>query len=278
MAAGRLHSGRLRGPRFRSVVAAAALGLLAPVATRAQQPFFTDDSAVTARGLWHFELSSSLVRLQDSAAPARSQSTTDLEVGYGLPGRLELAAAAPFIVIRRSEGSSPRSVSGIGDTNLALKWNFVPDPVGVKAVSHAVTVNVEMPTGDPDQGLGSGVADVGLNWVLQNRTSEALTLRLNLGLVRAGNTLTGAVGLKAQGLVGTGGLSVVRSFGERLQLGAEVYGAYAEEAELGRGQLLVQVGGNWTLRAGLTLDFGVFAGAFVGSPRAGFLLGGSWDP
>lgn len=101
--------------------------------------------------------------------------------------------------------------------------------------------------------------------------------RLNAGVVFAGNTLNGAVGLKTRGSVYTGGTSLVRQFTRRLDLGAEVTGAYTRDAGLGQSQLQAQAGGNYRLGDKLTLDFGVVAGRYAAAPRLGAQLGFSLD-
>ena len=66
-------------------------------------------------------------------------------------------------------------------------------------------------------------------------------------------------------------------FTPRLDLGAEVTGAFTGNFDSGQRQLQAQVGGNCRLRDGLSLDFGVVAGRFAASPRLGAQLGVSLD-
>ena len=96
-------------------------------------------------------------------------------------------------------------------------------------------------------------------------------------LALSGNGATGAIGLKLRGFAFTSGVSVIREFSPRLQLGAEINGAVSIERGSGREQLHYLVGGNYVLREGLTFDFGVLGGTFVASPRVGVQLGISVD-
>ena len=84
---------------------------------------------------------------------------------------------------------------------------------------------MEVPTGSVEKGTGSGLFDYSLGSVLQKSVTKRATLYLNGGLIFAGNTTTGAVGLRTRGLVFKGGASVARQFTGRLNLGAEVTGA-----------------------------------------------------
>jgi len=75
----------------------------------------------------------------------------------------------------------------------------------------------------------------------------------------------------------TGGASLTRQFTRKLDLGAEFYGGHTVDANLGRDELQEQIGGNYEISKGLTVDFGVVAGEAVGSPRFGLQLGFSKD-
>ncbi|HSQ24867.1 MAG TPA: hypothetical protein VLN44_10660 [Pyrinomonadaceae bacterium] len=102
-------------------------------------------------------------------------------------------------------------------------------------------------------------------------------LTANGGLLFSGNETTGALGIRARGLVFTAGASVVRQLTPKLDLGFEVSGAHARNLDLGKGRIQFMFGGNYSLRENLTFDFGIVAGRDVGSPRAGVQLGLSLD-
>ena len=91
----------------------------------AQQPFFTDDADVTARRRFHFELSNQFSFLQDTAFPNQQQNALVYQLNYGLRNGLEISIDSPYLVIINArETISPRVPVGVGDTNLAVKWNF----------------------------------------------------------------------------------------------------------------------------------------------------------
>ncbi len=141
----------------------------------------------------------------------------------------------------------------------------------------SATLAVEFPTGNTNKQLGSGLTDIFLNTILQKSVTKKTKLRLNGGILFAGNTTTGEIGIKSRGRVYTGGGSIVKQFTQKLDLGVEVTGAVQSNFQLSRGQLQTLVGGNYALRKNLTLDFGVVGGKFTGSPRAGVQLGVSVD-
>lgn len=266
-----------RARRRRALLSAPlALLLLLPHA-RAQQPFYTDDADVTARGKLHFEFTNEFDLLQRSAYPTLRQNTASFTLAYGLLERVEVSISAPLITLFNAREASPRTASGVGDTNLAVKYNFREEREGSRLPALTVSGQIEFPTGDARRQLGSGIADYSLNAVAQKSLTDKTTLRLNGGIIFSGNTLTGAVGLRTRGTVFTGGSSLVRKFTPRLQLGAEVVGAVTRNFDLSKGQLQFQAGGNYSLRDNFTLDFGLLGGRFAGSPRAGAQLGFSFD-
>jgi hypothetical protein len=82
---------------------------------------------------------------------------------------------------------------------------------------------------------------------------------------------------RAHGHVLTGGLSVLHSFTSRLTLGAEIYGAFAESASLGKHQLQALIRGPYAVRKGLTLTLGALGGKYEAGPRIGFQAGFAVD-
>jgi outer membrane putative beta-barrel porin/alpha-amylase len=262
--------------RFRLVLALALLLWIVPLTARAQQPFVTDDADVTPKGKFHVEFSNEHDLLQRSAFPARRQNTADFELDYGLFENVEIGIEAPLITIVNARGIAP-TVFGVGDTNLSFKYNFLKEREGSRRPALALTFNVELPTGDPDRSLGSGLTDFNLNGILQKSLNEKTKLRANGGIIFAGNAATGVVGIETRGTAYTGAASLVRQFTSKLDLGVEVFGALSSRSELGRGQLQFQAGGNYAVRPNFTFDFGVTGGRFDASPRLGLQLGFSDD-
>src|SRR5207249_1058679 len=112
----------------------------------------------------------------------------------------------------------------------------------------------------------------------QKSLSKKTRVNGNLGYLFAGNTSTGAVGIQTtRGHVYTGGVSILHDFTARLTLGGEVYGGYTRNGDLGRTQLQALVGGQYSIRNGLSLSFGVLGGKYVASPRAGAQIGFAVD-
>ena len=111
-----------------------------------------------------------------------------------------------------------------------------------------------------------------------NERTKRTTGRLNGGILFAGNSSTGLIGIEAaRGQVFTGNGSLVRQFTPRLRLGAELFGGVTNNFNLSRGQLEGQIGGGYILADNVELTFGVLVGKFPASPRGGFQVGLAYD-
>ena len=243
----------------------------------AQQPFLNDDSDVVAFRRWHLETNNEYDLLPRSSYPNLHQDTQTIKFSYGLFHNCEVGMDFPLLVIFNARSSELGDPFGLGDTDFSIKYNLRKEEAGSRWPAITASLNIEPATGSEKAQLGSGLIDYYLNSVFQKTLSPKNTLRMNAGATFAGNTLTGAIGIKTRGTILTGGASFTRQFTRRLDLGLEVYGGYTASLRLGRGELEQQIGGNYELRPGLTLDFGAIAGQAVGSPHYGFQLGFSKD-
>lgn len=248
-----------------------------PVSVASQQPFVTDDADVTPKGRFHLEFSNEFDWLQRESLPSVRQNTADIELDYGLFERLEIGIAAPFLTISNQSGTIPQSVTGIGDLNISMKYNFLHERENSRRPALAIAFNLELPTGDAQRQLGSGLVDVYVNGIVQKSLTSKTKLRGNGGVLFSGNETTGALGIKSRGTVLTGGASLVRQFSPKLQLGVELTGAMSKDLELGKRQLQILIGGNYQVSQKVSFDFAVLGGKYAASPRAGVQLGFSVD-
>lgn len=251
--------------------------LLSGASVTAQQPFVTDDADTTPKGKFHFEFSNEFDWLQRDAFPNLRQNTADFELDYGLFERFEIGIETPLLTIFNAAGTSQKSVTGFGDTNVSLKYNFLRERENSRMPAMAVGVNLELPTGNKKRQLGSGLADFYINGILQKSLTAKTKLRVNGGVLFSGNETTGAVGIRTRGTVLTAGGSLVKQFSPKLQLGVEVTTALAKNLQLGKGQLQTMFGGNYQFHPKASFDFGIVGGRLAASPRAGVQLGMSID-
>ncbi|HEV7796617.1 MAG TPA: transporter [Pyrinomonadaceae bacterium] len=262
---------------LRNLIFALLLLLISVSNATAQSPFVTDDVDTTPKGHFHFAFLNEFDLLPHTDLPAVRQNEADVEFEYGLFDRIEVGVESPLITIMNTRDTVPRNLSGLGDTNLSVKYNFLKHPDKTRIPALALVFNLELPTGDTNRELGSGLADFYVNGILESSITKRTTFRLNGGILFSGNQSTGVEGIRTRGRVFTASGSFVREFTPKLQLGVELFGAVEKNFELGKGQLAAQFGGNYQFRKNASFDFGVVAGKFVASPRFGAKAGISID-
>ncbi len=239
-------------------------------------PFYTDDTEVTEVGTLHLEIFDEIDGLQSAQFPDLRQNTVNVKLNTGLPHRFEIDLDAPYLAISRAAGS--QSSRGIGDTDFGLKWKIREITPDSHLPAVATSLYIEVPTGDERQELGSGLTDYALNFMVQEPISEHTRFNLNLGILFAGNTSTGAVGTQTtRGQVLTGGLSMVHDVSERLFLGGEVYGAITDHPGLDRSQLQFLIGGGYNVFNNVTICVALLGGKYAASPSMGGQIGFAVD-
>jgi hypothetical protein len=242
----------------------------------AQMPFYTDDPSVTPIKTLHIEIFDEYDGLQSSQFPDLRQNTENFKVNVSPWNGVELDLDFPYLTIQRAAGFG--GSHGVGDTNLGAKWSFPAATPNSNDPIYAVSFYVEFPTGNAAQGLGSGLTDYWLNGVLQKPLSESTRINWNLGILFAGNTSTGAVGIQTRrGQVYTGGMSMLHDFSARLTLGAELYGGISDGAGQDKTQLQAMFGAQYAIRDGLTLCAGMLGGKYGGTPQFGGQIGIALD-
>jgi hypothetical protein len=199
-------------------------------------------------------------------------------LNYGLTDRIELGVNAPLIKIFNERAALMGDPSGIGDTQFGAKIRVLKEREGSKLPAASVVFYAEAPTGSTRKQIGSGLVDYWLYGVLQKSLTKRTTGRLNGGILFAGNSSTGLIGIEStRGQVFTANGSLVRNFTPRLQLGGELFGGVTNNFNLSRGQFEGQIGGGYAATSNLELTFGVIAGKFVASPRVGVQVGFAYD-
>jgi Putative MetA-pathway of phenol degradation len=248
------------------------------VSTECQTPFTTDDAEVTDKGKLHFELLNDYDLLQKALYPSLRQDTAMSSFAYGLYKNIEIGVDVPLLTIFNVRGTTPLRPFGFGDVSLHIKAKILEEKENSRMPALAAAFYIRLPTGSDAKSLGSGVTNYMIYAVAQKNLTNKTKLRLNAGTLIAGNTVIGVLGLRtAKGRLFTGGVSLVKQYNEKLRFGAEFTTVVTSSFRLSKGQLQTTIGGNYNLRKNFTLDFGVIAGRFPASPRAGLLIGFSHD-
>lgn len=240
----------------------------------AQQPFNTDDADVTDHHHWHLEVANEFDKLNDEALPSLRQNTFNFKFAYGVIKNVELGFDNQLLTIQNApDPFQPRTAFGWGDADFSIKWKYHEEHEGSRLPALGASLSIEFPTGNEKKQLGSGLTDYALNFIVQKSLTKKTKLRINNGVVFAGNTLTGVEGVKTRGNVFTAASSLVRDFTSKWRLGTEIYFATTSNFNLGRSALQFLSGGNYAVRNNLTLDFALTGGFLAGAPRVGAQTG-----
>ena len=262
----------------KSIVLLIVLVGSAYVGVSSQTPFTTDDAEVTDKGKLHFEMLNEYDLLQRSLSPSLRQNTALARLAYGIHKNIEIGLDVPIVTIFNAKGTSPQRPFGLSDTSLHIKIKFHEEKKSSRLPALAAAFYVRLPTGKTSASLGSGVTNYFLYGVAQKSITEKTKIRVNTGILFAGNTVLGALGIRtASGKLFLGGISVVKQYTEKLKLGAEIFTVVSNNFQLSKGQLQTTYGGNYNLKKNFAIDFGFIVGRFPSSPCAGGLLGFTVD-
>ena len=222
----------------------------------ATHPLGTEDPGTAGPGTLQVEVTGESSHLPDG-------SETDLGIQFttGVVPHLDIALRAGEIVVSPDEGSSN---SGLGDLEVALKWNVLEAAEGVPGL--ALKVGTTLPTGNEDKGLGSGGHELS-GALIAARFLGNVGLFLNLGYTRIDRTAEGD-----NSVIVTASMAADWDMTETLALVGEVLfespGADGEDPPVAATAGLV-----WEIADNFLLDLGARVGLTDSAPDWGVLAG-----
>ena len=244
------------------MVTALAASCLSSLATplAAQAPFITDDASLTRVGGWHFELYEQFASLRDADLPAVRQHTLVFSLMRGVFPWLELGVDFPLLHI---ENRGIGNAAGLGDLNFVAKFRMREQSDAGWMPALFGSVQVEAPTGDASQQLGTGETDAVVTVIAERTLASGVVLRGNVGAVVVGNSLTGVVGLARSGLTIVSSAAVGVRVHPRFLLLTEASYAQATYTDDRDREFRAQVGGWWRLTEKSSLGLAYQAGWYA---------------
>ncbi len=109
-------------------------------------PFLTDDPEPVDYEHWEAYLFAS----GDHTGGGYTVNGAAVELNYGVLSDTQLHLVVPMTTV----GGGPPAVSGLGDTEFGVKYRFLHETNGWPQIR--ISPMAELPTGDPDRGLGNG--------------------------------------------------------------------------------------------------------------------------
>lgn len=179
----------------------------------------TDDSGTIGKSGWELETTLEFSQDKESGQTAKERAL-GLSLNYGLSDVLDIGIA--FGHAHNDDGTT--SISGLGDTEVGLKWRFYEQD----GLSFAVSPVLVLPSGDDEKGLGTGKVSFGANLIASKELDKGWSLHANAGW--------GHVNFKDQALADASNrdlwhtsVAVQKELAEQWAVGAELGLACAEE-------------------------------------------------
>jgi hypothetical protein len=166
---------RRAGNMHRTQGAAAILGLyltssLIPYPSSlawAAHPFITDDTGTQGKGNWQLELQGDFVRGERTSNTGAVEQSSRVDaftsvLSFGILENLDIQAGLTLQNQRTTEnGVVTAEASGVADSTIELKWRFHD----ADDFSLALKPGVTLPTGDENEGLGTGRVSWGISLI-----------------------------------------------------------------------------------------------------------------
>ncbi len=167
---------------WRFLLAQFFLGLLSASAFAAH-PLITDDTGTQGGGKFQVELNTEFSHDHEGEATEDSFEFATI-ITYGVLETVDLVLGVPYQHSRREERGFKSTQAGISDLSLELKWRFWES----SGWSAALKPGVRIPTGDKEEGPGSGRVSPAL-FFISTKEIEPWAFHLNLGYIRNENSI-----------------------------------------------------------------------------------------
>jgi len=196
------------------------------------RPLSVDDAGTVDLGI--FETEVGIGYEQDKEE--NGESVVSLAIKQGLTERMDLGISLPYVMTSPKDENCER---GMGDAELIAKFNLMKE--GNRTPGFSVTFGIIMDTGEENKDIGRGEMDYDFNSIL-SKELQFITLHGNLGYTAKAKTASLGIALEYPAH-------------ERLNLVAELTGENKSDSPI---QGLI--GGSFSARENLTLDFGIGTG------------------
>ena len=193
---------------------------------QAARPLVTEDAVVAGKGITQLEMG-----IDYTKAGNRGEGITLLlSPIHGVMEDTEFSLKVPYIIAKPYD---PSKVDGWGDTSFIMKHLLVAE--GEKIPAFLIRMALKLPTGDKDEGLGTGDTNVGFLGALTKNFGQA-TMHLNAGYTFVGDQKESSRDNEVNyGIAGEYGI------GKKFRVVGEIYGLYHPDykaAEIERRALL----------------------------------------
>lgn len=168
-----------------TLVTVTAASLLSATPVFGAHPLITDDTGTQGKGKFQIEVNSEFAwnRTDDGGVNVKEDTgETALALSCGLAENIDLVVGIPFSWYSvRENGLTVADDSGIGDMSLEIKLRIYENKEN--GLSFAVKPGISVPTGDEQQGFGSGEFSPGIT-LIATHEGDFGALHANVGYSR----------------------------------------------------------------------------------------------
>src|SRR5205807_9440494 len=209
-----------------------------PRCARAQAgpPLLTDDPETPDKGHWEINLVLTLRQTRDG----RLFGAPLVDANYGLAERVQIKAEVPWLV--RQDRNGGRTQSGIGSTNIGIKWRFIDKERHGFSMSIYPQLEFRLSAASVRKGLIESGAELRLPVEISRKYGKfAIDGEVGYQIVQRG---------KDEWIYG---LAIERKVNKRLELVGEVHGESTRD--LNDNKIVFNVGGRCELSKRYTILF-----------------------
>ena len=165
------------------VSCAVFLSLLIATPVFAAIPLITDDTGTQGKGKFQVELFGEYGHDKEERVTSNN-SDLSAALTYGLIDPIDIVLSVPYQAWREDDSNSVVKENGIGDLAIEAKWRFFEN----EGLSCALKPGFTIPTGDEEEGLGSGRTTYSL-YFIASKEIDTKAFHINLAYIRNENTV-----------------------------------------------------------------------------------------
>ncbi|MEW6219035.1 MAG: transporter [Thermodesulfobacteriota bacterium] len=241
-----------------------ALLLASSTAALAAHPLITDDAGTQGQGGFQVEINAEYGDDDEDGVEERGSEVAGA-ISYGIGEAVDLVLGLPYLHIRSEEAGATSTADGLGDLSLEAKWRLLDrDRLGL-----AIKPGLTLPTGDEEEGLGTGRATWSVFAIL-SQEFVAAAVHLNLGALGNENKLD------ERHQLWHASLAAELELGRAVKAVANVGAERNPDPASGTAPAFALAGLIWAVSDNLDLDCGIKAGLTDPEVDVAYLAGLAW--
>jgi len=175
----------LQGIRFRILSGLSVLVFCFSLFTlaHAAHPLITDDTGTQGKGNWQLEVNTEFTHESENGSDEDTYEILSA-LSYGVSDSTDIVLGVPYQHIKNREDGYSVTTDGLTDISLEVKWRFYEKD----GLSFALKPGITVPTGNEENGLGSGRPTLSL-FLIGSKEVEPWDFHANLGYIRNENSV-----------------------------------------------------------------------------------------